>query len=233
MRVPSIRSILDLAVTIILGTAALLVIWRTVVPSRTLSGPPRKEAVEDVRASGLSTPIVGTIIKGDPRASVVLVEFSDFECPFCEKYVRESFELIDRNFVATGRLRYAFRHFPLEEIHANALAASEAAECASRQEKFWQVHRLFFARQKDLSQRFWQSEAQSIGLNSAILAGCLEGAALKKVREDIAEGQRLGVNSTPTFVLGVIQPDGRVSVSTKIRGAQPYEVFEKAIKATL
>jgi predicted DsbA family dithiol-disulfide isomerase len=101
------------------------------------------------------------------------------------------------------------------------------------QGKFWEVHRLFFARQKDLSQRFWQDDAKTIGLTSATLAGCLDGAALKRVRDDIAEGRRLGVNSTPTFVIGVIQPDGKVSVRTRIQGAQPYEVFEKAIKASL
>jgi len=97
--------------------------------------------------------------------TVILIEFSGFECPFCEKYSKETFGLIDQKFVATGQLRYAFRHFPLEQMHPNALAAAEAAECASNQGKFWEMRGLLFTNQKDLSQRFWQRDIPSIGLD--------------------------------------------------------------------
>jgi protein-disulfide isomerase len=163
----------------------------------------------------------------------VLVEFSDFECPFCEKYSREVFELIDRDFVATGRLRYAFRHFPLENVHPNAIAAAEAAECASQQGRFWEMRRLLFAKREELAQRFWRTDAVSIGLDATMFGSCLDGSAVARVRADMAEGRRLGLNSTPSFVIGVTQPDGSVLIATKIRGAQPYEVFKRAIEEGL
>jgi protein-disulfide isomerase len=230
MRTQRLRFIADFAVTVALGVAAVLVVWRTVLTSPPGPDPPGSEPVEDVRAEKLSTPIADTRIKGNSSASVVLVEFSDFECPFCEKYSQEVFELIDRDFVATGRLRYAFRHFPLENAHPNAIAAAEAAECASRQGRFWEMRRLLFAKRKDLAQRFWRTDAVSIGLDATMFAGCLDGSAVARVRADMAEGRRLGLNSTPSFVIGVAQSDGSVLIATKIRGAQPYEIFKKAIE---
>jgi protein-disulfide isomerase len=233
MRTQRLRFIGDFVVTVALGVAAVLVIWRTVLTSPPAAGPQRREPVEDVRADKLLTPIADAEIKGNRRASVVLVDFSDLECPFCDKYSQEVFELIDRNFVATGQLRYAFRHFPLENAHPNAIAAAEAAECAGRQGRFWEMRRLLFAKRKDLAQRFWRTDAVSIGLDATTFAGCLGGSAVARVRADLAEGRRLGLNSTPSFVIGVAQPDGSVLIATKIRGAQPYEVFEKAIKESL
>jgi protein-disulfide isomerase len=228
-----VRSIADLAVTIALGAAAVLVVWRTVAPSAPTGGPRPREPVENVRADRLSTSVSDTHVRGDPRAPVILIEFSDFECPFCEKYSKETFGLIDQKFVATGQLRFAFRHFPLEQMHPNALAAAEAAECASDQGKFWEMRGLLFTNQKDLSQRFWQKDIPSIGLDPTAFADCLNGVALSKVRDDIAEGQRLGVNSTPSFFVGAAQPDGSVSITSLIRGAQPLAVFENVLKESL
>jgi predicted DsbA family dithiol-disulfide isomerase len=70
-------------------------------------------------------------------------------------------------------------------------------------------------------------------LDEGAFSDCLSGPARVKIRDDLAEAQRLGLNSTPSFILGVAQPDGRVLIATKIRGAQPYEVFEKALKSSL
>ena len=109
----------------------------------------------------------------------------------------------------------------------------EAAEAAAAQGKFWEMHRLLFAKRKDLSQHFWRSDALSIGLDAAAFAGCLGGSAVTRVRADLAEGRRLGINSTPSFVIGVAQPDGSILITTKIRGAQAYQVFEKAIEQSL
>src|SRR5262249_11995102 len=87
-------------------------------------------------------------IQGAATAKVAMIEFSDFECPFCRRYFRDSYAQVDRDYVSTGKIRYVFRHFPLPGIHPRAMKAGEAAACADRQKKFWPFHDLLFGNQK-------------------------------------------------------------------------------------
>jgi protein-disulfide isomerase len=173
-------------------------------------------------------------IKGAPTAKVAMIEFSDLECPYCARYHKEVFSLIDRQFVQSGRIRYGFRHLPIEQIHASAHRAAEAVECAGQQDKFWDYKDRVFANQKALSPANLTLYAREEGLKVALFQSCLlDGKMTARVREDISEAQRLGLTGTPSFLFGKIEPDGTIRVSRKIVGARPFEEFRVVLESLL
>jgi protein-disulfide isomerase len=175
----------------------------------------------------------GDPAKGDKNARVVLVEFTDYQCPFCARHVRDTFPQIDTEYVKTGKLRYVTREFPLESIHPQAFKAAEAALCAGDQGRYWEMHDRLFANQRALMPEQLSSHAQAVGLDEAKFTRCLDGGAKAvKVRKDLADGAKAGVNGTPAFFLGVA--DGAsVKVTRVIKGAQPFASFKEAIDAAL
>jgi len=165
---------------------------------------------------------------------VVVVEFSEFECPFCGKFARESLAKLDQEFVETGKARLVFRHFPLDTIHHRARPAALTAVCADIQGRFWQVHDRFFALPQGLEDSDLITQSTSAGADGRKLSKCASGAAAEAIVDrDVAAGKALGVKSTPTFFIGSLEPDGRVRVREVIEGAQPYAVFTRAIVATM
>lgn len=183
--------------------------------------------------ANLSLSLEGAAVKGKPEARLAIIEFSDFECPFCGRYSRETFERIQQAFVDTGKVRYAFRHFPLESIHPHALKAGVAAECSREQGKFWELHARLYADQQKLSDADLRADARAVGVDLGAFDRCLTGPALAKVRRDQDEGSRAGVSGTPFFFIGVTQKDGTVKVLNRLSGAQPFEAFKTAIDTLL
>ena len=175
----------------------------------------------------------GDPAKGDRNARLVLVEFTDYQCPFCARHVRETLPQIETEYVKTGKLRYVSREFPLESIHPQAFKASEAALCAGDQGKYWEMHDRLFANQRALAPAQLTSYAQAVGLDEAKFTKCLEaGTKAAKVRKDLAEGVKAGVTGTPAFFLGTV--DGStVKVIRIIKGAQPFGNFKEAIDGAL
>ena len=171
----------------------------------------------------------GAAAKGNANAKVTLIEFSDFECPFCGSYTRESYPQVDRDYIATGKIRYVFRNFPLESIHGQALKAGEAGECARIQNKFWPMHDRLFANQKALAPPALVEHARAVGLDMRAFETCLNGQATPRIRADQEAGARMGITGTPTFFVGFAQKDGTVHVVERLVGAKPYAAF----KATL
>ena len=183
--------------------------------------------------ANLSVSIGGAAVTGKTDARLTIVEFSDFECPFCGRYSRETFERIQHEFVDTGKVRYAFRHYPLESLHPRALKASVAAECAREQGKFWEFHARLFKDQQKLGDADLIAQARAVGVDPGAFDRCLAGPALAKIRKDQDEGARAGVTGTPFFFLGVVQKDGAVKVLNRLSGAQPFDAFKTAIDALL
>jgi len=177
--------------------------------------------------------IEGAATKGHANAILTLIEFSDFECPYCGRYMRDTYPQIDRDYVGTGKIRYVFRHFPLVGLHPRAMKAGEAGECARRQEKFWPFHDLLFANQKSLEPASLVDHARAAGLAPEAFATCLEGQAASTVLADVHEGTRDGVSATPTFFFGFAQKDGSVHVTEKLVGARPYEAFQSVLDRML
>jgi protein-disulfide isomerase len=146
----------------------------------------------------------GDPVKGDRNASVVLVEFTDYQCPFCARHARDTMPQIEAEYVKTGKVRYVTREFPLESIHPQAFKAAEAALCAGDQGKYWEMHARLFANQRALAPGQLASHAQAVGLDEGKFTQCLEGGTKSaKVRKDLADGAKAGVTGTPAFFIGV------------------------------
>ncbi len=173
--------------------------------------------------------------KGAPDARVTLVEFTDYQCPFCARHQRETLPHLHEAYVKSGKLKYVVRDFPLESIHPAALKAAEAAHCASEGGKFWEMHERLFANPKALGPDDLVQHAQVLGLDAQAFTGCLEsGKYATRVRQAQAEGERAGVRGTPSFFLGLTEPNGeKITAVTTIRGAQPFAKFQEAIEKLL
>ena len=177
--------------------------------------------------------INGAPMKGAANAKVALIEFSDFECPFCARYLRESFPKIERDYISTGKIRYVFRHYPLVSLHPRAMKASEGGECAQRQGKFWPFHDRLFANQKLLDPASLVEHARATGLEMKAFETCLGGEAAPTVLADLDVGTRAGIEATPTFLFGFIQEDGSVQVVERLVGAMPYDALQAVLDKML
>ena len=171
--------------------------------------------------------------KGDPAASVVLVEFSDFECPFCARYFRDAYQRIHDSYVRTGKVRYVFRHLPLEDIHPKAFEAAEVAECSRRQGLFWQVHDQFFHVQRNLKAANLRAVATSAGVRPDHLDQCLQGSGREQVLKDLTAARELGAGSTPMFLVGREAQNEIVRISHSIIGARSFGVFETVLEEVI
>jgi protein-disulfide isomerase len=157
---------------------------------------------------------------GNKDAKVTLVEFSDFQCPFCKAYFDDTHAQIKEKYVDTGKVKFAFRHFPLTSIHPLAQKAAEASECASEQGKFWEYHDLLFIEQDSWSQLADEEGTNSfvdfagqVGINSSQFSSCLESEKYKtRVEEDIAGATDAQVEATPTYIVN----------GTRVVGALPF-----------
>lgn len=159
-------------------------------------------------------------IRGDKNAAVTMIEYSDFECPFCGR-VQPALEQILEEY--DGQVNLVFRHFPLS-FHPSAQKAGEASECAADQNKFWEMHDKMFANQTALGVDSLKGYAKELGLNTSTFDSCLDsGKYEQKVKDGITDGSKYGVQGTPaTFVNG-----------TMVSGAQPYENFKAAVENAL
>jgi len=162
---------------------------------------------------------------GISNAAITITEFSDFECPFCGKYSREVFPLIEENYIKTGKVKYIFRNFPLR-IHKNSDKSAQAAECANEQGKFWEYHKILFERQLDWANNpeKLKDYAQELALDKERFDNCLDSGKYKwEVKQDFNDGLNLGISGTPTFFINNI----------KVVGAQSFDAFKQIIEQEL
>lgn len=161
--------------------------------------------------------------KGDPNAPITIIEFSDFECPFCGRFYSQTLDQLTKNYIDTGKVKLVYRDFPLS-FHPNAQKAAEAAECAKDQGKFWEMHDTIFENQQAIGVSALKGYAVTLGLDSATFNSCLDsGDKTSEVRADFTDGQKAGVSGTPTFFINGV----------KLVGAQPYAAFQQEIDSQL
>ncbi len=178
-----------------------------------LQKPQQRVQVSDVDAPAM----------GLKNAPITIIEFSDFECSFCEKFYIQTLPLIKKNYINTGRVRFVYRDFPLD-FHQNAYKAAEAAKCAQEQGKFWEYHDLMFSSQNSLDNSSFIQFAKELRLNEVSFNDCLDsGRMASQVQKDINDGSKYGITGTPTFYINGIE----------LVGAQPYSAFEKIIEREL
>ena len=179
--------------------------------------------------------IDGGAMKGDKNAKVTLVEFTDYQCPFCSRHMRDTFPQIENDYIKTGKVRYVLREFPLESIHPQAVKAAEAAGCAGEQGKYWEMHDRLFANQNALAPAQLTSHAEALSLDAGKFKTCLDtGKFTAKVRKDLSDAQKYGATGTPTFFIGLTDPKGtEIKAVRKIVGGQSYAAFKDAIDTLL
>lgn len=189
---------------------------------------------------------------GDPNAPITIIEFSDFQCPYCAQFAQGSFLQLKEAYINTGKARLVFRDLPLTQIgHLNAQKAAEAAACAADQDKFLEYHDKLFetqgawAEEENPTETF-KSYANEIGL-SGDFTTCLDGGEkTAEVQNDAATAQSLGINGTPTFIIGKGDTVAFDQTPTRtdpffylegkrvgVAGAQAFEVFKEIIETLL
>jgi len=232
-----VGNVLTIVAAVLILAAASLVGWVTITdrharaaatpnPQNAARQPPRPDAVTQMQGVVMK---LSSTRDGSGTAKVAMVEFSDFQCPFCGRYAREVYPKLRHDYVDAGKVAYTFRNFPLEDIHPFAAGAARAAECARGQSAFWPMHDVLFANQPRLDSGSLLKYAADLRLNRTAFKQCLANDATESMGADSAEASRLGVSSTPTFFLGLLQANGSVAITRAIKGAQPVEVFTRTI----
>jgi protein-disulfide isomerase len=186
-----------------------------------------------VRPIDAIVPVGDSPYKGSKDARLTLIEFSDYECPYCKRHVDTTLPQLEKEYIATGKLRYVFRDFPLESIHKQAFKAAEASHCASEQQKYWEMHDRLFANQDALAPGDLVEHARAIGLEARPFRKCLDsGRYADVIRRSVTEGKKLGITGTPAILLGT--SDGSVVKEIKfMAGALPFAIFKKEIDQLL
>ena len=175
--------------------------------------------------------IPGWSALGRDDAPVTMVEFADYQCPFCRKFHSETFVQLKKNYIDTGKLRYISRDLPLE-FHPNAPGAAVAARCAGEQHKFWEMRDLMMANSAHLSLDFLTKYGAQINLEMTTFRACLnDNKYASAIQKDIADADALGIRGTPSFVVGRSGEDRIEGV--RIVGAASYAAFETAINDVL
>lgn len=178
-----------------------------------------------------SMAIHGGYLLGRSDAPLTMVEFTDFQCPYCRQFHQKAFEEIRKNYIETGKVRFISRDFPLD-FHESATMAAQAARCAGEQGKFWQMRHLLIANASNLGQEALTNYAQQSQLDMPPFRACLDSQKyLPEIQREIREAEAMGISATPTFLIGKTTKEGVDGV--KLVGAQPYAAFDSRFKELL
>ncbi len=192
------------------------------LPNQVADVPPAEIPEQEAPAERRDIPTEGFPSEGPDDAPIVIVEFSDFECPFCTKWHNEVYKPLLEEY--PDQIKLVYRNFPLTSIHPNAYLAAEAAMCAGDQNSYWAYHEKIFDNEHGMSKLALNEYARELELDTAIFEECLESRRYQDfVREDMDYAISIGVQSTPTFYI-----NGQLVI-----GAQPIQVFRQIIDSEL
>ncbi len=191
--------------------------------------PAPAQAPQPAPAAPVKVSLKGAYILGKADAPVTMVEFTDYECPFCRQFHNASFDELKRKYVDTGKMRYVSRDYPLP-FHPRALPAAKVARCAGEQGRFWEMRHALITNALDTETMV--NLAKGLKLDQKALQACIADQRVDKaLQDDIADADAMGVSGTPTFVLG--RSNGDSVEGLRIVGAQPLATFEGRIQALL
>ncbi len=192
---------------------------------------PTEQPKNPIKISADNDPIIG-----NPDAPITIIEFSDFQCPFCARFYTQTLPLIHEEYIESGKVKLVFRDFPIQSIHPNAVPASIASECANEQGKFKEMHDVLFEKQNEWNRQetanalsLFSQYAEEMQLEQEVFDSCLtNGKYIEEIGKDLDDGRDYGVSGTPGFFIGNDQI-GYV----ELKGAQPFDSFKKVIDAQL
>jgi protein-disulfide isomerase len=225
-----LETIATLAFILTCGVLMWVLVRDRPQPLVAAAGPPgaRKPRPPDPPLPAQPVSLDGAALQGRETAKVALIIYSDFQCPYCGAFGRDTLPAITKRYVASGDLLLAFRHFPLA-IHPLATKAAEASECARRQDRFWDMHDRIFQHQQSLDEPTLLNYAKTLGLKTDMFEQCLAGQAAAQVKQDLESGRALSIGGTPTFFVGPRMPDGRVKLVQRLSGAAPLQQFQEVL----
>jgi protein-disulfide isomerase len=169
----------------------------------------------------------GTPMLGSSEAPVTIVEFTDYQCPFCRQFHMTTFNELKKNYIDTGKARFYSRDMPLD-FHANAMRAAQAARCANEQGQFWKLRDVMGANPDKLDMPSLTGFALNLKLDVPKFTECVESGKFKNaVQTDVLEAMKIGAEGTPAFVIGRSTPEG--VEGSLVVGALPYAVFEQKL----
>jgi len=170
----------------------------------------------------------GVPMLGSKDAPLTMVEFTDYQCPFCQNFHVKTFGELKKIYIDTGRLRFYSKDMPLD-FHANAMRAAQAARCANEQGQFWTLREIMSANPDKLEMDYLVADAASLKMKTDIFQTCVESGKYREaVQVDVMEAMKIGANGTPSFVVGKSTPDG-VDGELMV-GAMPLPMFEAKLK---
>ena len=171
-------------------------------------------------------------VKGNKNAPVTIVEFSDYECPFCKRSYDNVITKLNDEYISKGKVKLVFRDFPLG-FHKKAVPAAMAANCAGEQGKYWEVHDFLFENPDKLDTSAFLMSAEELGLNKSDLEACINSKSKEtEITKDFEDGQKYGVRGTPSYFIGKTTDNNEIN-GVLVRGAQPYSVFKEHIDEIL
>jgi protein-disulfide isomerase len=178
--------------------------------------------------------VAGEPFRGKGSASLAIIEYADFECPFCRRFEHDTFPQIRDTYIGTGQVKYFYRDLPLP-FHQHSMPAARAARCAAEQGKLWEMHDSLFAEPATLEPNDIHSRAASLGLNTSKLDTCISSEKFAEdIQRSIADASGMQISGTPTFVIGTLGPDGQLlSVKKTVIGALPFDAFKAVIDPLL
>ena len=178
--------------------------------------------------------VTGELYKGEPAAKVAIIEYADFQCPFCRRFESQIYPNIRDAYIKTGKLKYFHRDMPLV-IHQGAMPAARAVHCASEQGKFWEMHDTLLGDAASLTPADIDQRATQLGMDVPKLDQCISSNRFADIiQRSINEASAMQVSGTPTFIIGTLDADGNLmSVKKTVVGASPFEAFKAAIDPLL
>jgi protein-disulfide isomerase len=186
--------------------------------------PPKEEGPVKAKISDLS----GVSMLGDKNAPITIVEYTDYQCPFCQRFHMSAYPEIKKQYIDTGKVRFFSKDLPLD-FHPNALRAAQAARCAGEQGKFWEIRDTMGANPDKLDMGHIMGFAADLKIDTQKFQDCVNSDKYKeKVQADVAEAMRVGANGTPAFIVG--KSTGNGVDGELVVGALPFPMFDQKIK---
>jgi protein-disulfide isomerase len=220
------KTSLDVISAIVVVVAGVIII-RGATGAGTAGGN-QQLTVEEVPAGTLLRAAQATRARGNGK--IAIVEFSDYECPFCQQYAKGPYREVQQKLVSSGEVRYVFMNFPLEGMHPLARGAAEAAECARAQGRFWEMHDRLFAERDAIEPNNIRFHAEALGLDTVAFDHCLVNTKGDQVKADVSAGYKLGVRGTPYYFFGTVASNGDIRLLKKIPGAPTFDQLAEAVR---
>jgi protein-disulfide isomerase len=178
--------------------------------------------------------VAGEPFKGQPSATLAIIEYADFQCPFCRRFEHDVYPQIRDNYIDSGKVKYFHRDMPLP-FHEGSMPAARAAHCASEQGKFWEMHDSLLGDAASLGAADIDERAGKLGLNVSELDKCISSDRFADIiQRSVTEATEMQISGTPTFIIGILDAQGKLmSVKKTVVGAYPFGTFKAALDPLL